>query len=238
MRGRGVFVSFAAMKPVVPGGFLIAIEGVDGSGKTTVSALLAQYLGERGLLCTLSKEPTGLGFGRRLRESAKTGRLSVEDELDLFLRDRMDHARRSIRPALAAGAVVILDRYYWSTAAYQGARGVDPAGIIAANEVEVPRPNLVLLLDVPAEAGLARVRVRGDVPNEFEKVAALEKARAIFRDLHERHPEFSVCLDGGAPARDVHRRALAEFLTTLIGEIRARQPDAVGAEAVVSLLEA
>lgn len=226
------------MKPLVPQGILVAIEGVDGAGKTTISALLAQYLGERGIACALSKEPTGLSYGRQLRESAKSGRLSVEQELELFLKDRIDHAERSIRPALAYGAVVILDRYYWSTAAYQGARGVDPLEIIAQNEAHVPRPDLVLLLDVDPASGLDRVRIRGDIPNEFEKVQGLAEARVIFNQLHERHPEFSVRLDASAPLRDIHAKALAAFLAKAETLAAQRGLDATDQERVRKLLSA
>ncbi len=203
------------MQPIVPGGFLIAVEGVDGAGKTTVSALLAQYCGERGIACTLSKEPTGLLAGRRLRESAKTGRLSPTDELALFLEDRAAHVHRSIRPSLDYGAIVILDRYYWSTAAYQGARGIDPGKIIAANENIAPAPDLVILLDVPPASGLDRVRARGDVPNSFEETSALAISRDIFLQLHADHPDTSVKIDATRTLRAVHadcRRALQTFL--------------------------
>ncbi|MDB6134193.1 MAG: tmk 1 [Verrucomicrobiales bacterium] len=108
----------------------MAVEGIDGAGKTSVSALLAQWCGERGIACTYSKEPTGLKWGQELRRSAKEGRLTMEEELRLFELDRREHISRAIQPALDAGGIVILDRYYWSTAAYQGARGADVAKIM------------------------------------------------------------------------------------------------------------
>ncbi len=203
------------MKPIAPGGLLVAIEGVDGAGKTTVSALLAQYCGERGIACALSKEPTGLGAGIALRESAKSGRATPEDELALFLEDRAAHVRRSIRPALDFGAVVLLDRYYWSTAAYQGARGMDPFGIIAANEKIAPVPSLVILLDLPPAGGLARVRARGDVPNTFETEDALQQSRDIFLQLHAAFPDTSVRVDATADLRTVHATARSAFLQAI-----------------------
>ncbi len=224
------------MKPVVPGGFLVAVEGIDGAGKTTVSALLAQYCGERGLACTYSKEPTSLRFGRQLRESARSGRLGSAEELELFLNDRKDHASRSLRPALEFGAIVILDRYYWSTAAYQGARGIDPAEILAANEAHVPRPDLVVLLDVPPGAGLDRVKVRGDIPNEFEKAQALARAREIFLDLHHAGSAGpSVCIDASQPLRAVHTHAQQAFQNAIRTTITTRISDsAAQADALAS----
>ncbi len=203
------------MKPIAPGGLLVAIEGVDGAGKTTVSALLAQYCGERGIACTLSKEPTGIGAGVTLRESAKNGRATPADELALFLEDRADHVRRSIRPALDFGAVVILDRYYWSTAAYQGARGIDPFAIIAANEDIAPAPDLVILLDLPPAGGLTRVRARGDVPNTFETEDALQQSRDIFLQLHAAYPASSIRIDATPDLRAVHAQARSAFLLAI-----------------------
>jgi dTMP kinase len=203
------------MKPIAPGGLLVAIEGVDGAGKTTVSALLAQYCGERGIACTLSKEPTGLGAGVTLRESAKNGRATPAAELALFLEDRAAHVHRSIRPALDFGAVVILDRYYWSTAAYQGARGIDPFAIIAANEKIAPTPDLVILLDLPPADGLTRVRARGDVPNTFETEDALQQSRDIFLQLHRAYSDTSVRIDATPDLRAVHAQARAAFLTAI-----------------------
>lgn len=225
------------MKALLPGGFLVAVEGIDGAGKTTVSALLAQYCGERGIACAYSKEPTGLASGQQLRESAKTGRLSVEEERALFLKDRIEHVKRSIKPALDYGAVVILDRYYWSTAAYQGARGVDPSEIIAENEAHVPIPDLVILLDVSPEIGLERVRIRGDIPNKFERVRALAKARGIFNQLNE-NCSYSMCVDASAPLREVHAAAQVRFQTAVVNAIARRQMSPEGVNTVLQLFGA
>ena len=177
LRGAGVFVIYGAMKRPIPGGLLIAVEGIDGAGKTTIVTLLAQWCGERGLGCVISKEPTGNKWGMKLRASAREGRLSVEDELELLELDRKDHIVRSIQPALDEGNVMILDRYYWSTAAYQGSRGKDYHDIIRENEAFAPIPDLVILLDLDPDAGLQRIRMRGDKPNHFEDKRSLIHAR-------------------------------------------------------------
>ncbi len=171
------------LKRTLPGGLLVAVEGIDGAGKSTILPALAEYCRAQGLPCLTSREPTDGPWGRQLRDSATVGRLSLRDELELFLKDRADHVREKIRPALAAGSVVLLDRYYFSTAAYQGARGADPAAIIAENELFAPVPDLVLLLDLDPRAGLGRVRARGDRPNEFERENELERVRQIFLSL-------------------------------------------------------
>ncbi len=199
------------MKQLIPGGLLIAVEGIDGAGKTSVAALLAQYCGERGIACVLSKEPTSLRWGRELRKSAQEGRLTLERELELFRKDREMHVAGTIRPALEQRHVVIVDRYYWSTAAYQGARGADPAAIVADHESFAPRPDVFLVLDVPVEQGLERIRRRGDEPNDFEKAAGLERARGIFRTLAEGAPGHSLLVDAGADVRGVSRQCLAKM---------------------------
>lgn len=201
------------MNQLIPGGLLIAVEGIDGAGKTSAAALLAQYCGERGIACVLSKEPTSLKWGRELRHSAQEGRLTLEEELELFRKDREMHVAGTIRPALEQRHVVIVDRYYWSTAAYQGARGADPAMIIAINESFAPRPDVFLLLDVPVDKGLDRIRRRGDEPNDFEKVGALEKARSIFLWLAAQSPGHSLTVDASATAREVSRRCLEKMLS-------------------------
>lgn len=211
----------------LPGGLLVAIEGIDGAGKTSVSTLLAQYCGERGIACLLSKEPTSLRWGQELRRSASTGRLTLDDELDLFIKDRREHVERVITPALAEGSVVILDRYYWSNAAYQGGRGADRAQILARNEAFAPKPDLCLLLDVDAQSGGERIRRRGDTPNLFEDPAALTRARAIFLTLAAQTPTAHT-LDASGSLKSVAAAALRVFQETLLqklpseGELRER----------------
>lgn len=168
------------MTEPIPNGFLVVIEGIDGTGKTTAARRLCEFCDEHGLPYLASKEPTDGPWGRKLRESAQTGRLSLEEELELFIRDRREHVEQSIRPALKAGKIVVLDRYYFSTAAYQGARGANPEAILAANEQFAPQPDLLMLLDADPTQTLERVRSRGDVPNEFERESALREIRGIF----------------------------------------------------------
>ena len=164
-------------------GFLLILEGIDGAGKSTLLRGLAAHLRARGLTVTTSREPTDGPHGTALRHSARTGRLSLADELDLFLKDRAEHVTTLIQPALQRGEVVILDRYYLSTAAYQGARGADPAEIIARNEAFAPQPDLVLLLDIDPLGGTGRILHRGDQPDDFEAVTYLAKVRDIFLSL-------------------------------------------------------
>lgn len=213
------------MKTPIPGGMLVVLEGIDGTGKSTVAAALAQWCGERGLSCVFSREPTNLGPGRRLRESMATGRLSLEEEVELFRLDRKEHVERSIGPALAEHAIVILDRYYWSNAAYQGARGADVERIIAANEAIAPVPDLILWMDIAVEESLRRIHGRGDAPNEFEAREALEKTRAIYTALHARGGRPSVRIDASPDLRTVCAEALRVFTEAALRKIMAASPE-------------
>lgn len=200
------------MNPAQPRGLLVVVEGIDGAGKSTVAQRLAAWCRERGLEVVSSREPTDGAWGRQLRQSARDGRLSLEQELELFLKDRAEHVETLVRPALAEGKVVVLDRYYFSTAAYQGARGADPMEIIAQNERFAPAPDLVLLLDSDPTRCLGRVRGRGDEPDAFERAEALIEVRRIFLSL--RRPEI-VRIDACQPAESVARQCEAALSAVL-----------------------
>lgn len=163
-------------------GLLIAFEGIDGTGKSTQVALLADYLAAKGFAPVITREPTDGAYGRKIRSLfASRHQLTPEAELALFMDDRREHVRNLIGPALAAGKVVITDRYYLSTAAYQGAAGHDPALILAANEEFAPRPDLVLLLTLtPAESVHRIENLRAEPLNDFEREDSLAKVAAVF----------------------------------------------------------
>ncbi|MEN0065633.1 MAG: dTMP kinase [Myxococcota bacterium] len=171
------------MYPIEPrNGRLFVLEGIDGTGKTTQVAALTAWLRGLGLVVQARREPTMGPHGRRLRESAKTGRLSVEEELRLLELDRRAHVTDVIGPALVRGEVVVLDRYYFSTAAYQGARGADPAEIVRHHESFAPRPDLTLVLDLAPETSRQRIVGRGEV-DAFEGLEDLRRCRTIFQSL-------------------------------------------------------
>jgi len=165
---------------------IIAFEGIDGAGKTTQARALASWLAATGRAAVSLKEPTDGPIGRKIRALAQAGRESCppEEEFRLFLEDRRWNVETNIRPALARGEIVILDRYYISSIAYQGALGLDPGRIRRENEAIAPRPARIYLLDLPA--GRARERIlshRGDQPNLFERTEYLERVAQIFNSL-------------------------------------------------------
>ena len=175
----------AATSIAMPRGLFIVIEGIDGTGKSTQARRLGEWLASQGREVVLSREPTAGPWGQKVRESAATGRLSPEDELEYFLNDRREHVAELIAPSLAAGKIVVLDRYYFSTMAYQGARGFDPAEIRRKNEEFAPVPDLLLIMDLAVDAALERIGARGDTANEFEKRENLERCREIFLSLKD-----------------------------------------------------
>ena len=167
-------------------GLLIVFEGIDGAGKSTHLRRLAHWLDVQGLDHVAQREPTDGPHGQRLRALAAKGRDAIcpEEECRLFLLDRRDDVEHNIRPALEAGRIVLLDRYYFSTMAYQGALGLDVWRILRQNESFAPQPDLVLYLDANPEVALNRIRKgRDEGPNLFEKGEYLAQVRALFQSF-------------------------------------------------------
>lgn len=188
-------------------GRLVAFEGIDGAGKSTQLRRLAAALRGAGRTVVETREPTDGPWGRRIREMARSGaRVAPAEELRWFIEDRRAHVAEVILPGVAAGAIVLTDRYFLSTVAYQGARGLDPARLLAEAEAEFPLPDLALVLDVDPAAGLARVAGRGGIAEPaFEDGAFLAQVVAIFRGLDRPYVRH---VDGRRPpdavAADVH----------------------------------
>lgn len=101
----------------------------------------------------------------------------------MFMKDRREHVETFINPALHEGKIVIVDRYYFSTMAYQGARGIDPEELMRRNELFAPEPDLLVVLDIDPRLGLQRIKTRGDRANHFENNSNLKKAREIFNSI-------------------------------------------------------
>ena len=178
---------------------LLAFEGIDGSGKSTQAKLFVEWARALGLDVVSSREPTDGPWGKKIREARFTARMSPEDELAAFMADRKEHVETLIRPALARGALVVIDRYYYSTVAYQGARGLDPKELLQKNRAFAPVPDLVVLVDVDPKAALERIASRGQGTDLFENLAALTKVRELFLSLVDGH----VALIDGARAPEV-----------------------------------
>jgi len=184
-------------------GLLVVLEGIDGSGKTTQARALLRRLRRRGLKAVFFREPTRGRWGREIKRlAARADSLTPEEELDLFVKDRRENVEKNLEPALAAGKIVVLDRYYFSTIAYQGAKGLDTGRIRRLNESFAVEPDLVVILDVDPAAGLARIAGRATRDELFEREDYLVRVARIFAGF--KGPRF-VHIDGRGDKRAVGR---------------------------------
>ncbi len=189
-------------------------EGIEGSGKSTQAARFAARFGARALL---TREPGGTELGRGVRELLLTKHphpVAAAAESLLFFADRAQHVSERLRPALAEGRVVVCDRYVESSLAYQGyGRGLDLEALhrIAAFATGGLRPDLILLLDLPVEAGLARARSRAGGPDrlEAEDVAFHERVRAGYHAMAAADPARWRVVDARGGEDEVAQRVAA-----------------------------
>jgi dTMP kinase len=185
----------------VEGTVFLVFEGADGAGKSSQLSRLAERLEGLGYTVSRLLEPTHGPLGSEIRRRAAHGPpLAAREELDLFLRDRRENVEGNVLPALARGEVVLQDRYFYSTAAYQGARpalGLTPAEIVTLHDW-APRPDLVILLDLEVEEGLRRVRARGP-SDAFEELSMQERVRSNFLELARTDATFHKVDASAAP---------------------------------------
>jgi len=169
---------------VLEKGILVVFEGIDGSGKSTQAEILLKRLREEDFDAVYFREPSKGKWGRKIKKKAlHPDSLSPEEELDLFLKDRKENVEKNLKPALQKRRIVILDRYYYSTIAYQGAKGIDEKMIRAMNEEFVVEPDLVFIFDIDPQKGLERIENRKKKDRLFEREDYLVKVREIFRNF-------------------------------------------------------
>lgn len=207
-------------------GVFVTFEGIEGCGKSTQLALLAAALQQRGCRVTVTREPGGTSAGdviRRLLVDASAPDLDPLAELFLYLADRAQHVRETVKPALAKGQIVLCDRFSDSTIAYQGyGRGGDIARIRRLDEIARDGcwPDLTFLLDCPVDLGLERARIRATVPEgadrlEREPVVFHERVHAAFLELAAAEPDRVVVVDSRLAIRENGARILDETLRRL-----------------------
>jgi dTMP kinase len=199
-------------------GIFIAFEGGEGSGKSTQSKLLKKWLEEEGEEVLLSREPGGTEMGKDLRRillDHSTGEISPRAEALLYAADRAHHVFSKIRPALDRGEVVITDRYFDSSIAYQGAGRVLVSGEVARISrwaTESLFPTLTILIDQPAEIGLSRLKSKDRL--EIEPIDFHERIRQEYLQLTLLDPERYLVVDGRQTIEEIHHEIIAR-----VGEI-------------------
>jgi dTMP kinase len=197
-------------------GIFIAFEGGEGTGKSTQSKLLAQWLEQEGESVVLTREPGGTDLGKDLRKillGHETGAISPRAEALLYAADRAHHVYSVIRPALDRGDVVITDRYFDSSAAYQGAgRILNPAEVarISRWATESLYPTLTILIDVPAEIGLGRLQSRDRL--EAESNDFHERVRQEYLQIAMMDPERYFVVDGTQSVDEIHTQIIARVV--------------------------
>jgi dTMP kinase len=201
-------------------GRFITFEGGEGTGKTTQAKILAMRLKSFGLGTLVTREPGGSPGAEAIRHVLLSGAakpLGAYAEAILFAAARDDHVRSTIRPALEAGKWVICDRFADSTRIYQGTLGnVDQRLIARLEKIAVgdTRPDLTIILDVPAKLGLERAATRRGpaTPDRFEteQLDFHERLRPAYLELAEREPDRCTVVDGSAEAAVVAGAVWAE----------------------------
>ena len=166
-------------------GKLIVIEGIDGSGKSTCAKNLAEKLNSINIKTIYTFEPTHSHYGAKLREGMLSEDLDAEEELLLFVKDRKEHIEYMIKPALEEGYFIILDRYFYSSIAYQGAKGIDINRIINMHKDFIIKPNIVFIFHLPIDIALNRIISKRGIADRFENETYLKKVDKIFNSFNE-----------------------------------------------------
>ncbi len=166
-------------------GKLIVIEGIDGSGKSTCTKNLAEKLNSINIKTIYTFEPTHSHYGAKLREGMLSEDLDAEEELLLFVKDRKEHIEYMIKPALEEGYFIILDRYFYSSIAYQGAKGIDINRIINMHKDFIIKPDIVFIFHLPIDIALNRIISKRGIADRFENETYLKKVDKIFHSFNE-----------------------------------------------------
>ncbi|MFO7762297.1 MAG: dTMP kinase [Wenzhouxiangellaceae bacterium] len=186
-------------------GRMICLEGGEGAGKSTALALVREWLEQRGRRTLVTREPGGTPAAEKIRKlllDPQTGDIDPMTELLLMFAARRENVVDRIAPALADGVDVICDRFTDASYAYQGGGrelGPEPVDLLAGLVHPGLTPDLVLVLDVPVEIGLERIKQRRGGPDRFEggRKAFLERVRNAYLDRARAHPERYVVVDAG-----------------------------------------
>lgn len=161
------------------------IEGIDGSGKSTIASFLVKKLSENCYDVVKFEEPSDSKYGKKLKQISQK-KTTVEREFHLFMKDRKVDVNENILPALSKGKIVIMDRYYYSHV-YQAVKGLDLEKMISKNRSIAPKPNLTVILDVPVKIAFQRIKKSREKRSRFEfSEKYLKKVRRLYLHLAEK----------------------------------------------------
>jgi dTMP kinase len=200
-------------------GLFISFEGGEGSGKSTQSKLLAKWVENEGYKVLLTREPGGTDLGKNLRKillDNLTGEIAPRSEALLYAADRAHHVFSHIRPALERGEIVITDRYFDSSIAYQGAgRVLSSSEVARINRwaTESLFPTLTIILDQPAEIGLSRIKNADRL--ESESIDFHNRVRQEYLQLANLDPERYLVINAQKPIIEIHQEITARVSTLL-----------------------
>lgn len=197
-------------------GLFISFEGIDGVGKSTQADLLETWLSEQGKTVVRTLEPGGTDVGVEIRKILlhHKGDLAPRAEAALFAADRAHHVASKIRPALERGEIVITDRYFDSSVAYQGAgRDLSRTEVrdLSLWAIGGLLPQLTVLLDLPAEEARSRRNTSGTEPDrlEREKTEFFETVRSAYLDLAQAEPERFLVVDASVSVEEMQSQIRA-----------------------------
>lgn len=189
----------------------IAVDGIDGAGKTTLVRQLEELLHPLGVVVT--KEPTDESkWGQIVRAAASNGRLPRDEEITYFHKDRLHHIEAVIRPALEQGKTVISDRYVDSMLAFQADSPEQADELYERYVSEIIVPDVTFILDCPVQVGLERIRRSRPSFSQYEKEAVLERAARIYET---RQGENYIHLDASKAADDTFHQAADHLIARL-----------------------
>ncbi len=216
------------MTTAASSGRFITLEGIEGSGKSSLARWLAEQLSQQGQALRLTREPGGTPLAERVRQlvlARGEEPVPAAAELLLMFAARSIHVDNLIRPALARGEWIVCDRFTDASRAYQGSgRGVDGRTIDALAAVAHPglQPDLTLLLDVDPALGLQRARGRGEGGDRFEDetLAFFARVRQGYLDLAARDPQRWRVIDANLPQQQVQAQALQHLLQAFAPDSR------------------
>lgn len=202
-------------------GFLITFEGGDGCGKTTQLKLFEEFLKAKGFDYLMTREPGGTVVGEEIRNILlnSKGEMSSLTEVMLFSSSRAEVCKQVLRPALADGKIVTLDRFYDSTTVYQGyAGGVDPQVIkkITAIAVDGTVPDLTILLDISYEDAMSR-KSKDEKLQKLDRIeskgkAYHDKVRQGYLKLAQQEPQRFVVIDARKSIEEIHEQIVTAFV--------------------------